>query len=662
MTKQILGKVAYVSRGIYNSSSTYEINDVVTYGGSSYVALKDTQGNLPIDENFWQLIAKKGDTYEMTEQDIKDLENKITNNANSEFNRNYGEKLELFNNNATSSLSSYNSNADNKTTTFDNNAKDKTDTFNSNATSKTNTFNTTATSKTNAFNTNANTKQTSYDTNATSKLKTYNDNHDEKLEEYNNNHNTKLADYNQNANDKINDFDENVKNQIDHYNDSVIDFETVLDVVTPKQNAKGSEIVIDDALPLPIFESKVEGRSHQDTTTGKNKIGFADMVEKTVQGVKASILDNLIILSGQNTQTYAVNISRSLDVNLSVTEDTSCTLSYKVLNGQKNVKLGISFRDENDAQLDFMQDINATDLSTTKVISIDTINKTRYFNFFVRTQEVLSELKIIVQLEFNSEATEVENYTGGIASPNKNYSQDIENVTDVTLEIGQDSQIESYPIPLDNNFIGGLGDTTDVLFIDKKGNVSLNKYIFKKIFDGSENWFKSGLSTGSVFVIALDITNLNINFDYRMYFLSNHFKYNVNSVQKNTFRIYEGDSNKYYIAFCFDINDIPTLSDAITWLTNNQLELEFVSNNMETIQLKKLAEPIKTFEGINNIKILSNLDAEVEVKYPLDIKKYMDKQNSLQDTQINEINTLLSSTDTSAMLLNNYQSDLESEV
>lgn len=58
---QDLGKVAYLSKGAYNSSTQYEKNDVVTYEGSSYVSLQSTQGNAPTNTTYWQLIAEKGD-------------------------------------------------------------------------------------------------------------------------------------------------------------------------------------------------------------------------------------------------------------------------------------------------------------------------------------------------------------------------------------------------------------------------------------------------------------------------------------------------------------------------------------------------------------------------------------------------------------------------
>ena len=55
-----LGKVATTPRGEYNANTTYLKLDVVTYNGSSYVALKESTGNLPTNTTYWQLMASKG--------------------------------------------------------------------------------------------------------------------------------------------------------------------------------------------------------------------------------------------------------------------------------------------------------------------------------------------------------------------------------------------------------------------------------------------------------------------------------------------------------------------------------------------------------------------------------------------------------------------------
>lgn len=572
---------------------------------------------------------------------------------------------------------------------------------------------------------------------------------------------------------------ENIKDNYVETAKPVIDINDYIDVITPKNTAKDSLVHIEDALPLPIFESKVEGRSHQNTTNGYQLFDYSKIKTFTQSG--ATITNNgdgSFTISGNGSTTgmfrHHVDLSHEESVSLLRAGDIFFSINKFV-----SLYPYMAFRNSEGPIYEINGSSSTNFQRTITQAMLD--DPTFYIRIgFYAESGVKIPNDTIKFIAYQDGDGTWEPFTGGIAGPNPDYPQDIEVIKDkfnleicgknlyysdidvldvitnkdswffidgkagangsnvvntkykafvkegetysfsveasgysaaqlvysneslvstannnftftakkddyvilrlyanynshlivknVQLEVGPlNTKFEPYKeqivmVDLKGNFIGKLGEVADELLVDKKRNVSINKYIFKKIFDGTENWFKSGLSTSSVFVIALDITNLNVNFDYRMYSLSNHFKYNANTIQKNTFRIYKDESNKYYIAFCFDINEISTLSDAITWLTNNQLELEYVSNNIEIINLGKMENPIKTFEGINNIQVLANLDTEVEVKYALDIKKYIDKQNNLQDTQINEINTLLSSTETSAMLLDNYQNDLESEV
>lgn len=60
MTTKILGKVAITPKGEYNNATTYQNLDLITYQGGSYLALKETTGNLPTNNEYWQLIAEKG--------------------------------------------------------------------------------------------------------------------------------------------------------------------------------------------------------------------------------------------------------------------------------------------------------------------------------------------------------------------------------------------------------------------------------------------------------------------------------------------------------------------------------------------------------------------------------------------------------------------------
>jgi len=98
---QVLGIVAMVPKGAYDSETFYEKLNVVTYQGSSYCAKASVQGVLPTDTTYWELIAEKGDTGATgatgaqgpkpvkgvdyyTASDIADLESTLSNDVHSE--------------------------------------------------------------------------------------------------------------------------------------------------------------------------------------------------------------------------------------------------------------------------------------------------------------------------------------------------------------------------------------------------------------------------------------------------------------------------------------------------------------------------------------------------------------------------------------------------
>ena len=56
-----LGKVKVTPKGDYNSGTQYEILDIVSFGGGSYIALKDVLGIEPANDGVnWQQIAGQG--------------------------------------------------------------------------------------------------------------------------------------------------------------------------------------------------------------------------------------------------------------------------------------------------------------------------------------------------------------------------------------------------------------------------------------------------------------------------------------------------------------------------------------------------------------------------------------------------------------------------
>jgi len=62
-----LGKVSVTPKGAWASTNTYEILDIVTSGGSSYLAKQDVPTGVPLtNTSYWIMIAEKGDGGEVT--------------------------------------------------------------------------------------------------------------------------------------------------------------------------------------------------------------------------------------------------------------------------------------------------------------------------------------------------------------------------------------------------------------------------------------------------------------------------------------------------------------------------------------------------------------------------------------------------------------------
>ena len=52
----------FAYRGAYNNATAYGVNEVVTSGGSSYIAIASTTGNAPPNATYWGLLASIGNT------------------------------------------------------------------------------------------------------------------------------------------------------------------------------------------------------------------------------------------------------------------------------------------------------------------------------------------------------------------------------------------------------------------------------------------------------------------------------------------------------------------------------------------------------------------------------------------------------------------------
>lgn len=64
--------------GEYNAGTAYAIGDLVSYLGSSYIALTSTTGNLPTNVTYWQVVANKGETGSISSASTLNLSEQVS--------------------------------------------------------------------------------------------------------------------------------------------------------------------------------------------------------------------------------------------------------------------------------------------------------------------------------------------------------------------------------------------------------------------------------------------------------------------------------------------------------------------------------------------------------------------------------------------------------
>ena len=74
MPRTILGKVSLTPKGEYSPDTAYTALDVVSYEGSSWLALQDVTGVAPVEGENWMLLAQKGDQGEQGIQGIQGIQ------------------------------------------------------------------------------------------------------------------------------------------------------------------------------------------------------------------------------------------------------------------------------------------------------------------------------------------------------------------------------------------------------------------------------------------------------------------------------------------------------------------------------------------------------------------------------------------------------------
>lgn len=202
-------------------------------------------------------------------------------------------------------------------------------------------------------------------------------------------------------------------------------------------------------------------------------------------------------------------------------------------------------------------------------------------------------------------------------------------------------------------------------YIDWENEKEIHKWL-KVILDGTQNLIQQNTSTDGKYRYAFNIlTNFNKQVE------------NCSLLENKAYcdclkMLGKGETNSCIEGFTVINNvlwiytDGSTLDEFKTKLANNQMifyiplasndELDFTDE--QKVVAKKIKETLHTYKNITHIYSTDEISPIMNVEYAKDLNT---QNNNLQN-QIDEIKQLISTTQTSAMLLDNLQKEVESEV
>lgn len=195
----------------------------------------------------------------------------------------------------------------------------------------------------------------------------------------------------------------------------------------------------------------------------------------------------------------------------------------------------------------------------------------------------------------------------------------------------------------------------------------------KLIFDGTENWLQSG-NVYPTFYISPDEIASKFGIPTNLKALCNYFtqKSNIWGIDEIGFDIANLRPDHVDFRFCLGSNSTITTLEAWKnklvemYNSGNPLVLYFQIFTQDELDFtdeqkavaKKIKEILHTYKNITHIYSTDETSPIMNVEYAKDLNT---QNNNLQN-QIDEIKQLISTTQTSAMLLDNLQKEVESEV
>ena len=430
----------------------------------------------------------KGQTYQVNEEDLDNIANEITSNANSSFNQNVKNKTDSFNENSSLKTNEFNNNAAKKTLDYNNNCISKTNSFNQNSTQKLTEFNDNYTSKLNFFNSNADLRMDEYNVNADNKIAEY-DEHSQEL-------NNKIVD---------------TRNEIERVKNDVLETGTDTDTF----------IHLEDSAMAEYQELSVDGVCEQETTTGSQEFNF-DSYKKALN----STYGNVVSGTYNSFTIIRANVD-DMSTNLNLKENTKYYIKFNWSCSKGNQAISIEYSDGTIRTL--TSDYSSSAKNGIVNFTTDetkTLTKLHFVIYSTDTNYIINNMIITT----NSTAT-IEPYTGGQPSPNPDYPQEIKTITD-SLSVTScnknlfkmnDNYSKGYTITKNgitlkveddlSITLKGTATAKTEFFLSGSWGIKNNRYIPKGVFTISQNGFVDGITSNLVlFKNGVNVQNYGLTY------------------------------------------------------------------------------------------------------------------------------------------------------
>lgn len=190
---------------------------------------------------------------------------------------------------------------------------------------------------------------------------------------------------------------------------------------------EGNPIEVTDAGEYPLESIPIDGKSYQETTTGKNK--FISIESATINGVTLTHNsdDSYDIVGTNSSATSHIAFIKDISIEKSMLKDnTNYTISFNKEIDTNKIGITSEFYGNNQWVRSLTTNINRTGLSNLTDVDI--------FRCYilVKANQTVNIKRLKIQLEEGEVATGIESYTGGISSPNPKYLQETEKIQGVT--------------------------------------------------------------------------------------------------------------------------------------------------------------------------------------------------------------------------------------